>query len=390
EKRDGDWKIEKIKGLDFPVKHLCFEGPNVLWAAHPYKGFYRIHFSGDGYDSISRVQVFQGKDAPSQYNAKVYNIKNQIVLGSGGHWYRYNSIADRIVEFEEFRDYKGMELLLYGGDHYWFVQGEEQKAIIHTDLKGDSLMVTDLPLRGRLVPDSQKMVQINDSITLVTLSDGFAKINQDKLLDHSQQMQLPSPDLLVLRDEKLVYPIPAHGLKLPYRHSQAITIEVAAPQYISPHYYYELHGAVEYNEYSENGFINFQNLPFGDYRFKVYTAGMDNQISVPSEFAFTIAPPWYLSPWSLFLYLLLGILAILSVRRYNRAKLERKRMELEQRMETEQQEHMARLEKEELAKEIRLKQNELASTTLNIAKKTEMMLEIKNMLLANKDKVGNS
>ena len=390
EKREGGWKIDKIKGLDFPVKHLCFEAPNVLWAAHPYKGFYRIHFMGDGYDTISRVQVFQGKGAPSEYNAKVYNIKNQIVLGSGGQWYWYNSLGDRIVEFEELRDYRGMELLLFGNDHFWFVEGEEQKAIIHTDLKGDSLMVTDLPLRERLVPDSQNMVQINDSITLVTLSDGFAKINLTKLRDHSQQMLLPSPDLLVLRDENRIYPIPVHGLKLPYRHSQAITIEVAAPQYISPHYYYELRGAMDYSEYSENGFIDFQNLPFGDYSFRIYTAGMDNQLSVPSVFAFTIAPPWYLSPWSQLLYVLLGILAIWSVRRYNRRKLERKRRELEQRMEKEQQQLMARLEKEELAKEIRSKQNELASSTLNIAKKNEMMLEIKNMLLANKDKFPNS
>src|SRR5690606_10655470 len=115
--------------------------------------------------------------------------------------------------------------------------------------------------------------------------------------------------------------------------------------------------------------------PFGDYSFRIYTAGMDNQLSVPSGFTFTIAPPWYLSNWSLLLYLVLGILAILGIRRYNRRKLGRKRRELEERMEKEQQELMARMEKEELAKEIRLKQNELANTTLNIAKKNEMMLE---------------
>src|SRR5690606_10299917 len=117
---------------------------------------------------------------------------------------------------------------------------------------------------------------------------------------------------------------------------------------------------------------------------------MVNQLSAPSTFSFTISPPWYLSNWSLALYGLLGVLAILLVRRYNRRKLERKRRELEERMEKQQQQRMAQLEKEELAKEIRLKQNELASTTLNIAKKNEMMLEIKNMLLVNKDKFPNS
>src|SRR5690606_8505482 len=372
------------------VKYLCFENPNILWAAHPYKGFYRIHFDGDNYGSIREVQQFKEEGSPSEYNVKVYNIKNHIVLSSEGLWYWYNPIADRIVEFPEFVDYQGMELLFFDDGQYWFVDGEDQKAIILTDLKGDSLMVTDLPLRERLVPDSQNMVKVNDSITYITLSDGFAKINQNRLKDQMQELVLPSPELILLRDQREAHPISEEGLKLAYRHSQAITIEVAAPEYFSPHYHFELSGPKEYSEYSEIGFITFQNLPYGDYDFKVSTAGMDNQLSAPSTFSFTISPPWYLSNWSLALYGLLGILAIFLVRRYNRRKLERKRRELEERMEKKQQQRMAQLEKEELAKEIRLKQNELASTTLNIAKKNEMMLEIKNMLLVNKDKFPNS
>ncbi len=387
---DGQWTIDKVKGFDFPVKYLCFESPNLLWAAHPYKGYYRIHFEGEDYDSIKEIQQFKEAGDPSEYNVKVYNIKNHIVLGSEGLWYRYNPISNRIVEFEEFGDYKGLELLFFDNGHYWFVDGEDQKSIIQTDLKRDSLMVTDLPLRERLVPDSQNMVKVNDSITFITLSDGFAKINQSRLKKQMLQLVLPSPELILLRDQRDTHPIGGEDMKLPYRHSQAITIEVAAPEYFSPQYYFELSGPKEYSEYSEVGFITFQNLPYGDYEFKVSTAGMDNQLSEPSNFGFTISPPWYLSNWSLALYGLLGVLSVLLVRRYNRRKLERKRRELEERMEKQQQQRMAKLEKEELAKEIRLKQNELASTTLNIAKKNEMMLEIKNMLLVNKDKFPNS
>lgn len=389
-KEDGEWLIDKVRGFDFPVKHLCFESPNILWAAHPYKGFYRIHFEGDNYDSIREVQQFKEKGSPSEYNVEVYNIKNHIVLNSEGLWYWYNPIGDRIVEFEEFEDYQGLELLFFDDGQYWFVEGEDQKAIIHTDLKGDSLMVTDLPLRERLVPDSQKMVKVNDSIIFITLSDGFAKIHQSRLKAQMQQLVLPSPELILLRDQRETHPIAGERLKLAYRHSQALTIEVAAPGHFSPQYYFELSGPKEYSEYSEIGFITFQNLPYGDYDFKVSTAGMDHQLSTPNTFGFTISPPWYLSNWSLVLYGVLGILAVWFVRRYNRRKLERKHREMEERMEKQQQQRMAQLEKEELAKEIRLKQNELASTTLNIAKKNEMMLEIKNMLLVNKDKFPNS
>jgi len=151
-----------------------------------------------------------------------------------------------------------------------------------------------------------------------------------------------------------------------------------------------LSGPKQYSEYSENGFINFQNLPFGDYTFKVYTLGMDNELSEASVLEFSIAPPWYFSWASLLLYAAIIVLVIYLVRHYNRKKLLRKHMELQKQMEKEQRERMAKLEKEELAKEVRLKQNELASTTLNIAKKNEMILELKNMLLVNKDKFSNS
>src|SRR5690606_742423 len=37
---DGQWEIESVQGFDFPVKYPSFESPDILWAAHPYKGFY--------------------------------------------------------------------------------------------------------------------------------------------------------------------------------------------------------------------------------------------------------------------------------------------------------------------------------------------------------------
>lgn len=389
-KDDGQWEINKIEGFDFPVKHLCFETPTILWAAHPYKGFYRIHFDDGDYGKVARIQQFDHDGAPSAYNVKIYNIKNHIVLNSEGNWYRYNPIGDLIVPFEEFKEYRNKELLFFDDEHYWFVDGEDKKAIIYTDLKEDSLMITDLPLRERLAPDSQKVIKVNDSLSFITLSDGFARMNPSKLEGHSQHLVLPVPNIIVLRDQRGKHPIQQEGMEIPFRHSQSITIEVASPKYISPHYYFELLGPKEYSEHVESGFINFQNLPYGEYTFKVSTSGMDNQLSEPNTLSFSILPPWYLSTISLIIYGLLTIAAIFLVRWYNRRKLGRKQREMEQQMEKEQQERLAQLEKEELAKEVRLKQNELASTTLNIAKKNEMMLEIKNMLLVNKDKFSNS
>ncbi|MDC6363805.1 MULTISPECIES: Two component regulator three Y domain-containing protein [Flavobacteriaceae] len=384
----GQWEIKKIRGVDFPVKHLSFETPNILWAAHPYKGFYRIHLA-DNYEEVVQTQRFDQDSAPSEYNVKVFNIKNQMVFSSEGKWYKYNPIGERIVPFEEFIDYANKELLFFDDRHFWFVDGEGRKSIIYTDLKGDNLMITDLSLRERLIPASQRVIKMNDSTSYITLSDGFAKVDDSKLQSQTNQYVLPIPDVTVLRDEKNTYS--ANGtVKIPFNNAESIIIEASCPEIIQSRYFYELEGPKEYSEYAENGFINFQNLPHGEYTFKISTAGMDNKISEPNIIHFEIAPPWYLSTISMIFYGICAILFVVAVRQYNRRKFMRKQKELQEQMEKEQQERFSQLEKEKLAKEVKLKQNELASTTLNIAKKNEMILELKNMLLMNKEKFSNS
>jgi DNA-binding CsgD family transcriptional regulator len=343
----------------------------------------------DDYQQVEQTQRFNQEGAPSEYNVQVYNIKNQIVFSSEGKWYKYNPIEDRIVPFDEFSDYKNKELLFFDDSHFWFVDGEGRKSIIYTDLKKDSLMITDLPLRERLIPDSQQIIKMNDSTSYITLSDGFAKVNDSKLQSQSDQLALPVPDITVLKDQKSTYSV-KDVIEIPYKNSQSIIIEVSCPEIIESRYYYELEGPKEYTQYADNGFINFQNLPHGEYSFKVSTAGMDNKISAPNVINFEISPPWYLSTISMIFYGICAVLVVIAVRAYNRRKFTRKQKELEEQMYKEQQERLATLEKEKLAKEVRLKQNELASTTLNIAKKNEMILELKNMLLMNKDKFSNS
>ncbi len=387
---NGAWSVSRIDGIDFPVKQICFETPKILWAIHPYKGYFRVHF-GDTYHKVQRIQQFNGSKVPSKYNVRIYNIKNQIAFYSEGEWFKYDPITDRIISFDEFNRYTGNELLFYDDNHFWFVNGVGKKELIYTDLKMDSLLVTDTPIRERLIPDSQRIVKTSDSTVLVSLSDGFARINTSDLLRQSEELDLPAPQLNVLKDEKNTHSLLAgEVLQIPYKHSRDITISVASPKLINSRYHYELQGPKEYSEFAESGFITFQNLPHGDYSFEISTVGLGNKVSQPKTIRFEISPPWYLSKASIFLYVALAVGTVLLVRRYNRIKLKRRQLELEEQMEKEQQERLAKLEKEKLGREIKLKQNELANTTLNIAKKNEIILELKNLLLMNKDKFSNS
>ncbi|MEM9866249.1 MAG: Two component regulator three Y domain-containing protein [Bacteroidota bacterium] len=386
----GDWEVNKLVGIDFPVKQLCFENPYTLWVAHPYKGFYRLHLD-DTYSRILKIDEFTDDSIPSNYNIKLYKIKNQIVFCSQGNWYRYDAIPGKIVPFSEFQPFTEQELLSFEDDFFWFVEGEKNKHVVRTDLKSDSLVIADLPLRRRLVPDAQKMVRVNDTTSFITLSDGFAKINVAQLQRQLYFYTLPVPKLTNVVDKDSSYVVKSDGThSFSFKKSRILTIEFATPKSIQPRYHYTLTGPENHSGYKEEGSVTFQNLSHGDYQFTVSTVGIDNTVSKGDIFEFRIAPPWFLSNLSLALYFLILVVFVFFVRRYNRAKLDRKQRELEDQMQKQQDKRIAQMEKEELAKKVKLKQNELASTALNIARKNEMILELKNMMVLDQDKFPSS
>src|SRR3546814_16477599 len=108
-----------------------------------------------------------------------------------------------------------------------------------------------------------------------------------------------------------------------------------------PRFFYELKGARSQTLYHEDGFFNFQNLPYGDYTLSVSTVGMDNKKSQPKIVYFEILPPWYLSTVSKFGYLLALVLLVFLISSYNRRKLERKHNILQEQFLREQTKRIA-------------------------------------------------
>jgi AraC family chitin signaling transcriptional activator len=385
----GAWHVEPIMGVQFPVKQLCFESKQVVWVAHPYKGFYRLRLNAT-LDSVVDIQEFNHDAIPNNYNVKVYNVKNQIVLYADGIWYTYNAILDKIEIFKDFEKYKGNELIYNDGDYFWFIDNENSKEIVYTNLRENNLSIAENVLKKRLVPDAENVVKFNDSTFILTLNDGFAKINLTKLHKYLDNFSVPKPQLNYFKDEIQRFSLVKDVFQIAYKNSQSISFQVASPNLAKPRYFYELSGAKEHVNYVDSGTINFQNLPHGAYKINISTVSIDGKISEPKTISFTIAPPWYLSVVSKIVYVLLFVLIIFLVRLYNRKKLARKQQKFEEKMDRKQEEHLANLEKEKLAKEIKLKQQELTSTTLNIAKKNEVILELKNMVVMNKDKFPSS
>ncbi|MEJ1222304.1 helix-turn-helix and ligand-binding sensor domain-containing protein [Sediminicola sp. 1XM1-17] len=386
----GRWSSLRVVGLNFPIKQLNFENPNTLWVAHPYKGLYRVKIDKD-YSFIKEddIQVFDQGEIPNNFNVKLYNIKNQIVIRSDGQWFKYEPIVGKITRFDEFGPFANKDLVSYDENHFWFIDNEGNKEIIFTDLNKDNLMIAGNQLVRRLVPDSENVMKQNDSIYYFTLGDGFGKLNLKKLKSNLENDKIPSPKLSFFKDQDTLHTLTGKPISIGFVPARELTIQVASPLIAQPRYYYVLNGAEEQAKYTDNGTLRFQNLPFGKYSLEVYTVNIDNEKSLPLEISFEIAPPWYWSDICIVAYVLVIVLFLFSIRKYNRKKLAREQGKLLERINKEQEERLQELEKEKLAKEVRQKQKELAGSILNVTKKNELILELKSILLLNKDKFGN-
>lgn len=385
----NNWLVTKLKGFDLPVKKLCFEDNKTLWVAHPYKGFYKLKLNST-YDSVISSKEYNGDNAPNKYNVKLYNIKNQIVFYSQGDWFKYDPILDKIVTLKEFDSFKNNELLYYNNDHFWFIDNEKSKKITYTNFKEDNIIIENQSLKKRIIPEAENIIKVNDSTYYFSLVDGYSKINFNKLNSQlKDNNRLPTPKLISFKGKQSTYAISSKNITLPYKDARNITLKIASPGIIHPKYYYSLDGKNAQFAELDKGFISFQNLSYGDYTLEVFGVGIDNKKSAPNVINFTIKAPWYLSVPAILIYCLLVITVIIIIRKYNKYKLNLKHNKLKEHLQKEQDEKIALLEKEKLAKEIKLKQKELANTTLNIAKKNEIILDVKTLLVQNKDKFTN-
>ncbi|MBO4244102.1 MAG: SpoIIE family protein phosphatase [Bacteroidales bacterium] len=77
----------------------------------------------------------------------------------------------------------------------------------------------------------------------------------------------------------------------------------------------------DWNEWIRSSVREFTNLPPGHYVFKVRARNCENVVSSVASFAFTIVPPFYVSPFAIVLYILIGALLIYWLVRRRTAKL---------------------------------------------------------------------
>ena len=186
-------------------------------------------------------------------------------------------------------------------------------------------------------------------------------------------------------------------IKLPFKYN-SLRFEFVVPEF-------EKEGAVEYSyfledydkewsSYSMTNMKEYTKLPQGSYTFHVRAKNKFRPGMSETTCHFEVLPPWYLSSVAYYAYFILFSILVWLLIRFDKMRSRLKEAEVEFRKEEEMREQQLRFEEDARKREqeivmlknqtleynLRHKSQDLATSTMNLIRKNEILLKIKEDL----------
>lgn len=379
-----------------PIKYIEVDYTGVVWAGHLHSGLYALRLSQDlsGIESITR---FKSLDGRNELPVGVFSIEGRVVFADGNRFYTYDDIQKEIIPYTELNDALGTFVHAYrvcpaGGNRYWFItpgaaglfamgpDGAEQLDAVYYSWFGD-----------RWLDNEQNAVTLSRNESLLTLENGLALYTSERASGRA-----PEKDLM-LRETHAMNPVSGEITALPLVPTEKVSLGYAfrnvAFSLCYPDYGI---GSDMIFRYRLEGFDHvpqqptsapdkvYYNLPYGKYRFTA-TLSTRNGVQLSElSYPFEIRPPLWLSKGAKAGYMALGLLLLYLIYLYIRLLIRRRN----RKVLAEKEERINALERQNLESEVRLKSKELAASTMELIKKNEILITLRDELTAQKEALG--
>ena len=376
-----------------------------IWASHPYRGVYRLNYIR-GTHIIQSVKLYTGKDGlPNDLDNYVYQLNHRIIFCTDNGIYRYDAKSDRFVPDEKYKNiFASLSLRSVTEDaesNLWFVS-QKKLGVVH---KGKIQYFSEVT--GKMIKGFEFVYPFNEKNIFVGTTDGLVHINFDKYTQQHTSIHLLMSKVVATgaKDSILFNGFFTDGTRIAPE-QPADEIPALAPSFNSFHfefstttydqsnsirYAYRLAGFdKDWSNWSVKNEKDYTNLPYGKYIFHIKAKDDTNNESRVVTYEFYIRPHWYETHLARMIYMLLAILGVLVLRKYQLNKLEKQKQKFEEEQRQLQylhqleKEHSEReilnLQKENLENEISYKNKELASTTMHLYKRGKILSALKEKL----------
>lgn len=337
----------KLTGLLAPLRSFARIGESELLALHGSRGAYRIALSDDWRQIVTVDTV----NSPDLIRPMLTHFGDTLLVQTADAVYRYYD-----KQFSPVTAFRGVNLtagdyLLPGreGSDEWFLVARDRLMAYR-----GSERIAAYPVRLRTGFPS--IIPLGTGEYLLCLEDGFA----------TYRMEEAAPPEI---DLHLDWSTPARGV---WRFDYALPVLDRPVRYRHRLLGFE----EEWSDWSALGSRDYTNLAPGDYRFQVQA----DWFAAQEEVSFTVPTPWYLTGWAYVAYALLlsGLLYLLYREHRKQLGVQARRLETVRQRQLQRQRIEAR--NKQLEEENQRKSRELANTTLTLAKKNEMLLDLKEEL----------
>lgn len=371
------WSASIVKNIAFPVNNIEFESDSIIWITHPYKGLYRakIDFTKN---SITTLNSFTENNSLKDYKTNLYKVDDKLLFYNSNNYFTYSNANKTFVSYKGLDNIKNNDFISDDKGGNWFINENKEIAYKNKELEVNYTL-NSTQIKERLVTGFEKIIVYNDSIRFLNLNDGFVKfIFQKSKDDLKNKVITPIIDKIYTQENELK--INEFQIKVPFKESKLITIELYSPNEYENKIHFNLDGKIKYTGKSNNGKIELQNLSYGDYSLNLKSIDSIYQTKT-LDLTITVLRPWYLSYWMFAVYLLILFVILFIIREFIKKKFKREQTKIHKELVLNTQKKINKIEKENLKNEIKTKKKVLATITESIIKKNEIIIILKNELI---------
>lgn len=396
---NNKWEFyKKWKDYGESSRFMEFDRYGQLWVAHPTKGYYRLRLSDNGLE-LKGFEFYGITNKFVKPFAYICKIDNDLVFYNPNGFFNYDPLQNTFVRAQYpsalFKDIKNINSIYQYDNLFWY---STSKSLGYISRKGNVFTNIEEPfyyIRNKHLNDFNKFNRINDSTFGIGIKNGmvFHNINHPELENHKVMPIIKYIELISTTDTIMASTNQKEVLEIP-RQNNFIKVSIALPKMPlgnSKRIQYRLIGLnKKWSQWEYLTELNFPGLSYGDYVLELRSGGENEVVSETVIKKFFVRPPWYLSKFAYFFYVLLLILINYVYRNYYKRKAQKQLANLKleeelkrqsqiekfeiERLESERK--MLLLREENLNLEIKKKNSELASSTLNNIKKNELLTDL--------------
>ncbi|WP_235855746.1 triple tyrosine motif-containing protein [Flagellimonas aequoris] len=395
--QQGQWGLGyKIEGFNVSSRFFEFSDPDHVVVNHEYKGLFHLELNSGKTKVVSNTPELGKGYATSlvRFNDQLLYATNNGVFSFANQDQEFvlDSTLTKVFEAEG----EGPMSILIPDDsnnRLWRFADHDMLYIEPSNI-GNTPRLSKIAIpsffRSNLgVSGFENINALGNGNYLIGTSGGYVTLDLEKVVAHDYPIYLTGvtkeyhnkPSQSVPHDSIMEFRFEDNSLGFAYSVPEY-------DKYTEVRYQYQLVGLYDsWSNWSSQPEISFENLPFGDYIFKVRAKVGGSLTENTASYAFIIRRPWYLSIPALVMYGLVFLVMSFSIhrvyKRYYRKQRERIVKENKRKLKRKKiqnQKRIVQINNERLLQEIEAKNRELAVSTMSLIKKNEFLNAIKDQL----------